>query len=304
MRVIGLVLFAVSLVQAALVPDVRAAANRAEFDRAERLLETAAKNQGKNPEWLEAYSWLGRGALNNKYYDQALAYAAQTRKMCLEEMKKRPLDQEPRLPIAFGAASEVHAQALAAQGARSEAVAFLEGELRDYKSTSIRTRLHKNLNLLTLVGKPAPEVRAKEWLNEKPQPLSAYKDKAVLLFFWAHWCGDCKAQASALEKLQSEFGPRGLVVIAPTRYYGYAARGEDATPEVERQYIVKVLADHYSSLGRMPVPLDNETFMSYGSSTTPTLVLVDRKGIVRLYHPGAMSFDELSAKVREALPSS
>jgi thioredoxin-related protein len=36
-------------------------------------------------------------------------------------------------------------------------------------------------------------------------------------------------------------------------------------------------------------------FRNYGASTTPTLVVIDRQGIVRLYHPGAMTLDELRA---------
>ena len=102
----------------------------------------------------------------------------------------------------------------------------------------------------------------------------------------------------------NELGPKGLVLLAPTRYYGYAARGEDATPEVERKHIEKILAENYSALAGMPVSIDNETFMQYGSSTTPTLVLLDRKGIVRLYHPGRMTYEELTAKIGEALSGS
>ena len=41
----------------------------------------------------------------------------------------------------------------------------------------------------------------------------------------------------------------------------------------------------------------------YGVSTTPTLVLVDRRGIVRLYHPGNMTEEELSAVIEPALAS-
>ena len=43
--------------------------------------------------------------------------------------------------------------------------------------------------------------------------------------------------------------------------------------------------------------MSEENFRRYGASTTPTLVLVDRAGIVRLYHPGAMSYEELRARV-------
>jgi thioredoxin-related protein len=39
----------------------------------------------------------------------------------------------------------------------------------------------------------------------------------------------------------------------------------------------------------------------YGVSTTPTLVLVDRDGIVRLYHPGRMQKEELESVVRRVL---
>ena len=31
---------------------------------------------------------------------------------------------------------------------------------------------------------------------------------------------------------------------------------------------------------------------------TPTVVLLDKAGLVRLYHPGMMSYDELKAAIR------
>jgi thiol-disulfide isomerase/thioredoxin len=297
------VIFAAHL-PAALIPDVRALANKGDFAAAEKLLSEFAAASGKTPEWLEAYSWLARGALNNKMYDKAESYAAKTREMALAELTKRPMDAEPRLPIAFGASQEVHARALAATGARSEAVAFLQEELAKYRDTSIRTRLQKNLNLLTLEGKTAPPISATEWLNAKPKSMGEYRGKALLLFFWAHWCGDCKQQAPILARLRQEFGPRGLEIVALTRYYGYAARGEEATPAQEKAHIVKVLGEHYAMLPNLPVGIDNETFMQYGSSTTPTLVLVDAKGVVRLYHPGKMSEEDLAARVRALLPGS
>jgi len=294
MRSIILTLTLAAALQAAIIPDVRALANKAEFDAAEKLIEQHKKERGQTPEWLEAYSWLARGALNNKQYDKAADYAAKTREMSLAELKNRPLDQEPRLPIAFGASQEVHAQALAAKGQRSEAVTFLSGELKTYRNTSIRTRLQKNLNLLTLEGQSAPPIASKKW---------AYGGKPTLVFLWAHWCGDCKQQAPILAKLRDEFSPKGLVIVAPTRLYGYVARGEDAAPDVERQYISKIVGEHYAMLKQMPVIIDEETFVQYGSSTTPTLVLVDAKGKVRMYHPGRMTYDELSAKLREVLPA-
>jgi hypothetical protein len=55
----------------------------------------------------------------------------------------------------------------------------------------------------------------------------------------------------------------------------------------------------------MTVPVNEETFKNYGASTSPTLVLIDRAGIVRLYHPGRMTYEELQplvAKLTAAPP--
>jgi thioredoxin-related protein len=48
----------------------------------------------------------------------------------------------------------------------------------------------------------------------------------------------------------------------------------------------------------MAVPVGDAAFQNYGASTTPTLVLIDRTGIVRWYHPGSVAEAELIARVR------
>ena len=49
------------------------------------------------------------------------------------------------------------------------------------------------------------------------------------------------------------------------------------------------------------MPVSEETFKNYGVSTTPTLVLIARGGLVRLYHPGQMSYEELAPIIEAAL---
>ena len=141
-----------------------------------------------------------------------------------------------------------------------------------------------------------PPLRETEWIGVKPTP-NAWRGKVLLLFFWAHWCADCKAEAPIIEKLASEFEPKGLVVVGPTRRYGYTADDEHAAPEKENAFIAKVYDRFYANIPKMQVPLDDVNFERFGASTTPTLVIVDRHGIVRLYHPGVMDEASLRAAI-------
>lgn len=295
MRVLAGFVLMVSAASAAIVGDVRSAAMAGDFARGEKLLAEYKQAGGVNGEYVEAYSWLARGALNAKKFEEARRYAAATRELALALLKQRPLDQERHLPIGLGASIEVEAQAQAATGERAGAVAFLNEELKRWYATSIRTRIQKNINLLSLEGKAAPALEMKEWLGAKPQPIASYRGKPLLLFFWAHWCGDCKAQAPVLERIQKDF-PQ-LAIVGPTQRYGYVARGEEAGPADEANYIEKVRAASYGML-TMTVPLSEENFKAWGASTTPTLVLVDRQGMVRLYRPGKMSYEELAALIK------
>jgi len=140
-----------------------------------------------------------------KQWSQATNYARQTRNLSDQLLAKQKLDSEPHLPIALGAAYEVQAQSLAATGKRTEATALLRSALVKYGNTSIRARLQKNLNLISLVGQPAPALQATQFLGSKPATLASLKGSPVLLFFWAHWCADCKAEVPIIARLKQEF---------------------------------------------------------------------------------------------------
>jgi hypothetical protein len=91
----------------AVIADTRAAIATGDFTRAESVVQADRKANGVTPANLEAQSWLGRGALAAKQFDKAETYAEATYTAAAAELKKRPMDQEPRLPIAIGAAIEV-----------------------------------------------------------------------------------------------------------------------------------------------------------------------------------------------------
>jgi thiol-disulfide isomerase/thioredoxin len=290
--VVAAVLCAAGVARADVVGETRGAIAGGRFDEAHQIVADA-RVAGDTPATLEALSWIARGELAAKKLDEALHDAAETRAAAVKLLATRTLDAEPRLPIALGAALEVTAQARAAKGERQEAVAQLQAERDRYAKTSIVTRLNKNLNLLTLEGKPAPPLEREPHFGAAVPTLASLAGKPVLLFFWAHWCPDCKATAPVIAQLKAEFAASGLVVIAPTQLYGAVAGGEEAAPAVEMAYIDDVRRTRYSALGDAPAPVSSANFKSYGASSVPTIVVVDRKGNVVLYHPGKMSYDEL-----------
>jgi thiol-disulfide isomerase/thioredoxin len=288
-------------ITAGITDDVREALARNNASAAEGNLQAYRARQGVTPDYLEALSWMARASLSSHQLDRADRYAKQTETLSRELLAKRTLDAEPHLPLALGAALEVQAQVLAARGQKGQAVALLRRGVETYRNTSIRARLQKNLNVLGLAGQPAPPLKIASYLGPKPVALPQLNGSPVLLFFWAHWCGDCKAEGPVIARLRSEFGSRGLILLAPTQLYGYGAQGEDAQPKDELPYIERVWQHFYPGLNGVSVPVSKENFNLYGASTTPTLVLVDRAGRVALYHPGVMPYEDLRTAIDKVI---
>lgn len=282
---------------AGIVDDVRGALEEQKISAAETALHAYRSRQGVTPEYVEALSWMARSSLAEKQFDQAMGYAKETKSLTIGLLKGKSLDSDEHLATALGAAYEVQSQALAKQGQVAPATTLLQGALGTYGNTSIGPRLQKNLNLITLVGRPAPSLLGSEYLGAKPVPLAQLKGKPVLLFFWAHWCGDCKAEAPIVARLRSEFSSQGLTVVGPTQRYGYTAQEDHASPQAELKYIEAVRSKFYQGLPEMAVPVSKQNFKTYGASTTPTMVLLDRQGKVAMYHPGALSYEELRGEI-------
>ena len=284
------------------VSQVRRAAWANNLPAAEKALaDYRAEHPALTPDLMEATSWAARGASFVKNWDKAELYGRQTFEGCQKLLEHRALDADNAVPIALGAAIEVLGAVNDARGDRAAALEFLSEQHERYKGTSIETRIQKNILLLSLEGKPAPPIAMPQWVGEKPKTLPELKGQVVLLFFWAHWCGDCKQEMPILARLQNDLGSRGLTIVGPTQLYGYVDRGASATPEQEMNYLRTDYQKQHPIPAWMKAPVSNENFLKFGVSTTPTLMLVDRKGIVRLYHPGNLSYEELAAKITPLL---
>jgi peroxiredoxin len=283
------------------VAAVRAAIASRDVAKGLKTLNEHRSTSGVTPATIEALSWLARGALAAKQLDKADQYATETYNLVIAALKDRKLGDDSHLRTALGAAIETQASIMVAQGARAEAVSFLRRELETYRDAPIHDQIQANIDRVSLEGHSAPRIEAGLRLGPRVPSVEELKGKVVLLFFWAHWCPECKAESASIAKLLDRYRSQGLAIVAPTQRYGYVEAGRLATPDKELRYTLKVRDTYYGFLRNEPVPVSEANYKEYGVTSIPMHVLLDRHGIIRLYRPGRMTEEELEAAIRELL---
>jgi len=136
-----------------------------------------------------------------------------------------------------------------------------------------------------LIGKAAPELSLPALTGETVK-LADLRGKIVVLDFWATWCEPCRKQMPGLAKLYEQTREQGVVVLGVN---------DDETPEKARDFLKEFgyewpsLFDGKDKLARKQFKVD----------AIPTLVLIDREGVVAAYEVGMSEGSE--AAIRAAL---
>jgi thiol-disulfide isomerase/thioredoxin len=134
----------------------------------------------------------------------------------------------------------------------------------------------------------------------KQARISQYKGKTVVVAFILTYCSHCQKAIGVLSKVQKEYGPRGLQVLASATEDMAAA----ALPGFLRQFDPP-----------FPVGINTTTeFITYMQHPTvlqlymPGLVFIDKAGVIQAQYEGRDSFLEetgveknIRAKVEEML---
>ncbi|HEY2471358.1 MAG TPA: TlpA disulfide reductase family protein [Terracidiphilus sp.] len=139
----------------------------------------------------------------------------------------------------------------------------------------------------SLIGKSAP-VFTVMTLGGKPVSNPDYHGKAVLLNFWATWCGNCKQEMPWLAQLREKYAPQGFEVLGVLT--------NDAPPE-KIAAITQKYGVHY------PIAKCNHaTAQAYGGlPDLPESFFIDRHGKIIAVMDGADSKEQIEANIQKAL---
>jgi len=115
--------------------------------------------------------------------------------------------------------------------------------------------------------------------------LDQTRGKVVVLDFWATWCPPCRAELPSIEKLSKEFA-------GSVRFYGI----NDEEAGTVKKFVA---GNHYE----FPVLMDSKRLVHrmYGVSAIPTLLILDKDGVIREHFIGSRSEASLRKAVQSVL---
>ena len=136
-------------------------------------------------------------------------------------------------------------------------------------------------------GQPAPDFTL-DALDGKAVTLSGYHGQAVLLNFWATWCGPCKVEMPWFVELQKEYGPQGLQIVG-------VAMDDASKEDIEK--FVKEMGVNY------PILVGKESVGDQygGVNVLPTTFFIDRDGKIVAREFGLQSRSVFVDHIKQAL---
>ena len=140
--------------------------------------------------------------------------------------------------------------------------------------------------------KAAPEITGGSWVNSSPLGPSELKSRVVLVEFWTFGCINCQNVIPYLRDWYEKYQRQGFIIVGVH------------SPEFSwEKPLDKVKAATEQLKIRYPVVQDNsfDIWKRYGVRAWPTMILIDKKGIIRYSHIGEGAYDKTEATIKQLL---
>lgn len=125
--------------------------------------------------------------------------------------------------------------------------------------------------------------------------LSQYKGKTIFLNFWGTWCPPCRAEMPDIQKLYEEFDQEGedaLIILGVAAPNLGKEKSEDGIKTFleENGYTYPVLMD-----------TEAELFQTYGITSFPTTIMIDRDGNLFGYATGQLNEETMRSIIQQTM---
>jgi cytochrome c biogenesis protein CcmG/thiol:disulfide interchange protein DsbE len=182
--------------------------------------------------------------------------------------------------------------AVAAVGAGVLAVPLLLGVGDDRSAThtdAAASADHRADDGCKLEGRPKLEAFTVKDMNGAEVRLADFTGKAILLNYWATWCGPCKIEIPAFNELYEQYKDQGFVILGVST---------DDDPDTLRQYAKEMKMNYPVLVGR-----DNEALLdAFGPVWgLPTTFFIGRNGGVCGKHMGPATKERFEQEIKALL---
>ena len=159
--------------------------------------------------------------------------------------------------------------------------------------SEIRTEPAHPLPQLPETGKRrgAPDLTVTD-MHGRPISLADLRGRAVLVTFWATWCGPCRQEIPHLVRWQEAYGPQGLTILG-------VSLDQQGLPAVR-----KFVRDH-PEIRYTIIPNGARAAEAFGGvERIPTAFLLDRRGRIVARFEGLPRGEEMEGFIQAVLQES
>ncbi len=151
-----------------------------------------------------------------------------------------------------------------------------------------------------LIGRPAPVFQLPSLDGTQNVSAAQFKGQLTLVNFWATWCAGCKEEHPILMALARQPGLQMLGINYKELQASELSGQAPQSPESLQKATLRSqawLQKNGHAFGQNMMDMDGRVGMDFGVYGLPETYLIDRDGVVRFKHAGALTPEVLQQKL-------